>query len=120
MSGLTFFAATPEPDESIRDTQNPAAHWTRDRTQPYSSADDYALIARFRDTTTDSWVLVVAGLGRNGTEAASQIVTSPHYLQQFRDRLGSDFGSRNVEAVVKISVIDGKTGAPSLITIRAW
>jgi hypothetical protein len=112
---------TPEPDESIRDTQNPNARWVRDRTQPYSSADDYALVARFRDTTTtDGWVVVVAGLGRNGTEAASQIVTSPHYMQLFRDKLGSDFASKNVEALVKISVIDGKTGAPSLITIRAW
>jgi hypothetical protein len=27
----------------------------------------------------------------------------------------SDFSNRNIEAVLKVSVIDGKTGAPSLI-----
>src|ERR1035441_1442915 len=48
---------------------------------PYSSADDYALVARFHDATTDSWVVVLAGVGRNGTEAAAQFATSPHYMQ---------------------------------------
>ena len=41
-------------------------------------------------------------------------------MQLLRDRLGRDFGSQNVEAVVKVNVIDGKTGAPSLLAVRTW
>jgi hypothetical protein len=111
---------TPEPVESIIDGTQPQAHWLRDHSLPYSSADDYALIARFRDSTTDSWVVVLAGLGRNGTEAAAQFVTSPHYMQLLRDQAGKDFSNRNVEAVLKVSVIDGKTGAPSIQTVHVW
>ena len=77
-------------------------------------------MARFRDTTTDGWVVVLAGVGRNGTEAAAQFATSSHYMQLLRDRLGSDISNRNMEAVLKVNVIDGKTGAPSILAVRAW
>ena len=77
-------------------------------------------MARFHDATTDSWVVVLAGVGRNGTEAAAQFATSPHYMQMLRDRAGADFSNRNVEAVLKVSVIDGKTGAPSVEAVHIW
>ena len=111
----------PEPEgAAIIEVAQPTHRWARDQSQPYSSADDYALVARFRDSTTDSWVIVIAGLGRNGTEAAAQFATSPRYMQLLRDQLGSDFGSRNVEALMQVKVIDGKTGAPAMLAARAW
>ena len=63
---------------------------------------------------------MLAGVGRNGTEAAAQFVTSPHYLQLLRDRIGSDFSNRNIEVVLKINVIDGKTGAPTILAVSTW
>ena len=108
------------PAESIVDRMQPQVRWSRDPSLSYSSADDYALVARYRDTTTDSWVVVLAGVGRNGTEAAAEFASSPHYMQLLRDQLGKDFNTRNVEAVLKVSVIDGKTGAPSILAVHAW
>jgi hypothetical protein len=41
--------------------------------------------------------VVLAGLGRNGTEAAAQFATSP--AQALADRIGGGgFGNRNIEA----------------------
>jgi len=114
------FHFTPEPVESITDRMQPQVNWTRDKSLPYSSADDYALIARVRDPTTGSWVVVLAGLGRNGTEAAAQFVASPHYMQLLRDQIGRDFSNRNLEAVLKVRVIEGKTGAPSILAAHTW
>jgi len=108
------------PDEIIADRGQPQVRWERDRSLPYSSADDYALVARFRDATIGGWVVVLAGLGRNGTEAAAQFATSPRYMQQLRDRVKGDFSNRNLEAVIKVSVIDGKTGAPSIVAVYSW
>jgi hypothetical protein len=113
------FQFTPEPVESIIDQRHPDAHWSRDKSLPYSSTDDYALVARFRDTTTGGWVVVLAGLGRNGTEAAAQFATSTHYMQLLRDNLGRDFSNLNIEALLKVTVIDGKTGAPSILAVNA-
>lgn len=110
----------PGADEVIVDRTHPQTQWRRDMALPYSSADDYAVVARFRDATIDGWVVVLAGLGRNGTEAAADFVTSPHYLQLLRDRIGTDFSNRNIEAVLKINVIEGKTGAPSILAVYSW
>jgi hypothetical protein len=112
------FAA--EPAESIVDQMQPQVRWLRDPSLPYSSADDYALVARYRDPTTGSWVIVLAGVGRNGTEAAAEFATSPRYMQLLRSQVGNDFSNRNIEAVLKIKVIDGRTGAPSILAVHAW
>jgi hypothetical protein len=112
----------PEANASIIDREDPKVRWARDRSLPYSSADDYALIARFRDTTTDSMIVVLAGLGRNGTEAAAQFVTSPHYMELLKaqDQVGNALVDKNIEVVLKISVIEGKTGAPSILKVNVW
>jgi len=117
---LRFHFSPEALTESIVDEAHPGVRWERDHSLPYSSADDYALVARFRNTTTDSWVVALAGVGRNGTEAAAHFVTSPHYMQLLRDRVGSDFSNRNVEVVLKLNVIDGKTGAPSILAVHVW
>jgi hypothetical protein len=114
------FYFTPEPGETIADRMHPQTRWFRDKSLPYSSADDYALVARFRDTTTDGWVVVLAGIGRNGSEAAAQFVASPHYLQLVKDQIGNDFSNHNIEVVLKVRVIDGKTGAPSILAVHSW
>jgi hypothetical protein len=111
----------PEVNASIIDREDPQVRWIRDRALPYSSADDYALAVRFRNTTTDGVVVMLAGLGRNGTEAAAQFVTSPHYMELLKDKVGSSaLADKNIEVVLKISVIDGKTGAPSIEAVQVW
>jgi hypothetical protein len=117
---LRFHFGPVENGEWIVDAEHPEMHWERDANLPYSSADDYALVARFHDATTDNWVVVLAGVGRNGTEAAAQFATSPHYMQLLRDKVGVDFANKNVEAVLKVSVIDGKTGAPAILETHVW
>lgn len=113
------FHFTPDPEE-ILDRQQPQNHWERDQSLPYSSADDYAVVARFRDSRIDGWVVSLAGIGRNGTEAAAEFATSEHYLSLLRQRLGSGFGNRNLEAVLKVSVINGETGAPTILEVYTW
>ena len=78
---IRFHFTMVQPVESIIDQNEPQVHWSRDRSRPYASTDDYALIARYRDGTTGDWVIALAGLGRNGTEAAAHFATSPHYMQ---------------------------------------
>ena len=56
----------------------------------------------------------------NGTEAAALFATDPHYLDQLRGHIGKSFANRNVEVVLKVNVIDGKTGAPSIMAVHVW
>lgn len=114
------FRFLPGQTEAIVDRDHPAAKWERDPTQPYSSADDYAVVARFHDATTGGILVIVAGIGRNGTEAAAHFVTSPSYMELLRRRVGGSLADKNIEAVLKVRVIDGKTGAPSIEAVDAW
>jgi hypothetical protein len=125
-----YFVQGQGTEQIIADHAQPQTRWERDPSLAYSSADDYALVARFRDPTIDGWVVVLAGLGRNGTEAAAQFATSSHYLELLRDSVAAGPDSRNlgnrnidtgnIEAVLKVSVIDGKTGAPSILAVHTW
>jgi hypothetical protein len=117
---LRFHFIPVEAGEKIVDDMHPGTVWERDLSMPYSGADDYALVARFRDPTTDSWVVVLAGIGRNGTEAAAQFATSPRYMAMLRDAVGTDFSNKNIEAILKVHVIEGKTGAPAIMAVHLW
>jgi hypothetical protein len=41
-------------------------------------------------------------------------------MQLLRDKMGRDFSNQNIEAILKVDVIDGKTGAPSILTVYSW
>ncbi|MEO6802916.1 MAG: hypothetical protein ABI197_06705 [Granulicella sp.] len=109
-----------EPDEAILDRDHKDVRWQRDRSVPYSTADDYALVGRFREPSTGSMVVFTAGLGRNGTEAAAQFITSPHYLQLLEESAGQKLSNKNIEVVLKVNVVEGKTGAPSIQAVHIW
>lgn len=106
--------------QSIVDRQHAEIGWHRDPALPYENSDDYALLARFWDSTTDNWVVVLAGLGRNGTEAATRFAVDPHYMQELCDRMGGDFSNRNIEVVIRAKVVDGKTGVPEMVAVHSW
>jgi hypothetical protein len=59
------------------------------------------------------------GWAEIGTEAAAQFATSPHYIHLLRDDIRRDFSNRSIEALLKVNVIDGKTGAPSIVAVDA-
>ncbi|MEI9969063.1 MAG: hypothetical protein WDM87_10690 [Terracidiphilus sp.] len=100
---------------------NPAIGWERDQSIPYSSADDYAIVARFRDPNVDGWVVALAGLGRNGTEAAAQFCHQSRITWRcLSSSSAANLGNRNIEVVLKVGVINAKTGAPSIIAVHAW
>lgn len=81
------FHFAPLPDKRIVDAQDPRRYWIRDASKPFGDTPDYALVARFRDASTDSMLVVIAGLQRFGTDAAAQFVTSGDLLEQLDQHL---------------------------------
>lgn len=122
LMGPLRFHFKPGPLAQIQDARNlQNTNWTIDFTKPYSSVDhDYAIVARYYDTTTEGPVMVVAGLGPYGTEAASAFVVSPEYLDQILRRVPPGWESRNLEVVIETDVIDGKAGPPILASSATW
>jgi hypothetical protein len=109
----------PSPARQIYDTMNPSTTWIRPPSLPLLEEDDYAVVARFHSKLTDGLVVLIAGIGKNGTEAAAQFVTTPRYMDLL-NRQSKDWASKNVEVVLKTKVIGGKSGTPSIEAVHVW
>ena len=81
---------------------------------------DYAIVARFRDPNTEGPVMVIAGVGPYGTEAASEFVQSPQHLAELAARLPRGWEKKNLELVIKTDVIGVKAGPPALLATYTW
>ena len=107
----------------IQDRKNPDSNeWSDPHT--YEKADlstcDYALITRYHDMTTDGVVMVIAGLGTYGTEAASEFVVSSQYLNQLFSKTPADWKDKNLEIVIRTDKINGEAGPPYLVSSTFW
>jgi len=105
----------------IVDRQNPLnSSWSVDYVDSYLAVPaDYAIIARYQDPTTNGPLLIVAGIGAHGTEAAAEFLSTPHYLDQVRGYARSSEGE-NIELVIKTTIVSGSAGPPQLVSFTSW
>lgn len=106
----------------ISDSHDPGAKkWSVDFNRPYSKVTtDYAIIALFRDPGTQQPTLIIAGMGENGTKAASEFITDE---SQLNNALGESLrkpGGINFEVVLSTEVVNGSTGAPMVLVKEVW
>jgi len=116
------FANTPEMSAfSIVDSTQPRKIWTVDRTLQLATNNyrDYAIVARFTDNTTGKLTLVAAGIGRGGTVAAGEFLTSPTLLREAENQKPT--GNReNIEIVLSTQIINGEPGTPTIEAVYYW
>jgi hypothetical protein len=106
----------------IKDRQNPTRKdWAVSLTTPYLKlTDDYALISRVLDPTTDRMVVVAAGLFGYGTMAAGEFLTNPDYLAAIAKLGPKNWEHRNLQVVVGTKVISGNSGPPRVVATYFW
>ncbi len=85
-----------------------------------SLARDYAIVARLHDTVTGEPVIILAGILGEGTEAASEVVSNPAYLDAMLLKAPKNWDQLNLEAVVEANVIDGHPGPPTVVAVETW
>ncbi len=112
--------AAKEPVASIVDSKQAGTRWTTDLSVPFGAwKSDYAVIARMDDVTTGVPVLMEAGLGNDGTLAASELIASGGLSTNLSND-SSCRGKRNFEAVIETQIIDTKSGPPHLLRLNCW
>jgi hypothetical protein len=105
----------------IRDRQNATKVWAHHPDLPYSKlTDDYGIVSRFVDKRTEQTVVVVAGLGRDGTIAASEFVTEPRYLETLASLAPRGWERMNVQVVISTELINGNAGPPKIVDKYFW
>ncbi len=110
-----------EPVATIIDSQHPAtSSWMKDLSVPFTTWKvDYAIVARVDDSTTGVPVLIEAGLGNDGTVAASEWITSGDVTRDLSNE-PSCRGKNNFESVIETQLIDTKSGPPHVLRLSCW
>jgi hypothetical protein len=114
-----------EYDNHVREVvdrkSTPRKIWTLQWQVPGKSlARDYAIVARLHDTVTGEPVIILAGILGEGTEAASEVVSNPAYLDAMLQKAPKNWDQLNLEAVIEANVIDGHPGPPTVIAVETW
>jgi len=95
--------------------------WTLQWQVPYTKlAKDYAIIARIHDNVTGQPVIIIAGILGEGTEAASEVVFKPAYLDEMLKKAPKNWDQLNLEAVIETNVIEGHAGPPTVLAVETW
>ena len=107
--------------EVVDRKSTPKKIWTLQWQVPGKSlARDYAIVARLHDTVTGEPVIILAGILGEGTEAASEVVANPAYLDAMLQKAPKNWDQLNLEAVIAANVIDGHPGPPTVIAVETW
>lgn len=106
----------------IRDQQNPGnPGWIHDPSLPYSAVtQDYAVVSRFLDPLTEEMVVVVGGMGRDGTIAAGEFVTEPRYLDMLAARAPKHWDKKNLQVLLATDIVNGNSGPPRILAVHFW
>jgi hypothetical protein len=106
----------------IRDRKDPAnLSWTHDPGLPYSGVVcDYAVVSRFLNPLTEKMLVVVAGMGRDGTLAAGEFVTEPRYLEMLASRAPKNWAHKNLQVLLATDIVNGTTGPPRILATYFW
>jgi hypothetical protein len=121
--GLRFHFQYAEGRHQIVDRLDAKIQWVRqlDRSKdPVAVIEDYAVIARVRDSASGQHVLVLGGLGNFGTSAAGEFITSSDHLQKFAETAPPGWERRNIEFVIATRVQDGVAGPPRVVASHVW
>ena len=84
-----------------------------------SSVRDYGLVASYLDPETEQYGMIAAGIGKSGTEAATDFLTNPKGLTDWLRSAHPPPGN-NLELVIATDVIEGKHGPPHVLAVTSW
>jgi hypothetical protein len=117
------YSIRTDPAESlfwIQDAQNPELHnWQlASQLQAGGSFTDYGIITRLFDNETGQWIMVIQGLGGDGTLSAAEILGEPNLAFLLPSTLRKC--RNNIQIVVKDVVVKNSGGPPQIVAVHTW
>ncbi|MGD0832630.1 MAG: hypothetical protein ABR907_16985 [Terracidiphilus sp.] len=84
------------------------------------AAEDYGLVSRLIDSRTGQFVVCVAGISADGTQAVSEFVSNPEYLKKALQNAPPNWAQKNLQIVVHTTVTDAVAGPPQVVAVYFW
>jgi hypothetical protein len=105
----------------IIDRRDPSSvRWSVLQPAGRSVTQDYAIVTRVFDPSTEQTVVSAAGIAPFGTQAASEFVTRPEYLGAALRAASRDWRGKNMQFVLETKTIDGTPGPPHVLATHFW
>jgi hypothetical protein len=94
--------------------------WYDDLDRNGQIVEDYGLITRLVSSSTGQFVVDIAGITSDGSEAAAEIASSREGLKNALRNAPPGWKNKNVQILVKTAVSDGIAGPGQVVAIYVW
>jgi hypothetical protein len=82
--------------------------------------DDYAIVSRVFDVSTEKALVSIAAVTQSGTQSAGEFITNPDYVREaFRDAR-SDWQRKNIQIVLRTRIVTEAAGPPQVVARYFW
>ena len=119
---FTFSKDTARETDSVVDRQHPEnREWTLTGAWPHwDQPNDYAIVSRILDATTDRPVIIAAGIMQYGTMAAGEFLTNPEYFGDAARQFPRDWQKKNLQIVLRVPMVNRIPGRPRVLATYVW
>jgi hypothetical protein len=115
---MRFVFALDGTTEYIRDSQNPSFRdWSIASLTP---SKDYGIVSRTFAPATGSYLVTVAGLGRDGTLAAGDCISDVTCMEQARKFAPGDWSRKNLEILITTNIVNNTPSDARIINAYTW
>jgi hypothetical protein len=105
----------------IVDTAAPMRQpWSISSKADGSSAEDYLLVCRLRNSYTGGLLMVAAGMKQFGTEAAGALLSDQDHLGAILRTLPGEWEGKNLQIVLHAKVIGNTPAQPEVVAWHVW
>jgi hypothetical protein len=113
IDGIAYNCITDKRDPDARKWMVPVV-----RSGP--SLEDYAVVTRVFDPTTERTVVMVAGIEDYGTLVAGEFITDPGYMNAAFRAAPPGWHKRNIQLVLHTRVIEDTPGPATVVAMHFW
>ncbi len=119
---FTFLKDSEHETDMVHDRDHPEnTEWRVTGAWPdWEIPNDYAIVSRVLDTTTDRPVVIAAGITQYGTMAAGEFLSNPEYFADAARHFPRDWQKKNLQIVLRVPVVNHMSGRPRVLITHAW
>jgi hypothetical protein len=82
--------------------------------------DEYVIVSRIFDATTEKMVIAVAGMTFRGTAAGGDFLTNASYIHEALAGAPADWSHKNLQVVIRTALVSGVAGPPKVVATYFW
>jgi hypothetical protein len=82
--------------------------------------DEFVIVSRIFDASTEKMVIAVSGMTFRGTAAGGDFLTNGTYLHDALSGAPADWSHKNLQVVLRTALVGGTAGPPKVVATYFW